>query len=244
MLQQSPKLKQHFVNQQNAVDAEKLRELQKCHLFNEKTFYPAFIKDMLAAKKEIVIHSPFVTKFRSEFFKKTLAEIRKRNIAVFIFTRPLEEQDYFMRSEIACALNDYKELGVCVIHTQGYIHEKFAIIDREILWEGSLNILSQRESREIMRRISDGTAVEQVMSYLGLDKKLAEGYKFQYEWLYNNLVESSKRSIGLKNGANFIRVVASVLVWLFVVLTKMTIVILKGVRIVFGFVGFLYKKKY
>ena len=122
MLTQTPALRQHFINNQNAIDAEKLHELQKCHLFNEKTFYHAFVKDMLAAKKEIIIYSPFVTKFRSEFFKSTLLELRRRNIPVFIFTRPLEEHDYLMRSEIKCALKDYEELGVCIVYTSGLIH--------------------------------------------------------------------------------------------------------------------------
>ncbi|MDO8513091.1 MAG: hypothetical protein Q7S37_01170 [bacterium] len=185
-------------NLQNEIDAKNLHELQKLDLFNEKTFYRAFIRDILEAKKEIVIYSPFVTKFRSEFFRKTLETLKRRNIALFIFTRPLEEHEYLMRAEIKCALKDYEEMGACIFYLQGSIHEKVAIIDRAILWEGSLNILSQRESKEMMKRMANEDMAMQVMSYLGLNEKLAEGYKFQYERLYRSLVENSRFNFKVK----------------------------------------------
>ena len=195
MSMQSPAYKKYLINRQNAIDADKLHELQKPNLFNAKTFYRAFVQDMLEADKEIVIYSPFVTKFRSEFFSDTLQKLKRRNIVVFIFTRPIEEHEYLMRTEIKCALQDYEELGAYIIHLPGFIHEKIAIIDRTILWEGSLNILSQRESREMMRRTQDEDAAKQVMAYLELNQQLAAGYKFQYERLYRSLVENSKPSL-------------------------------------------------
>jgi phosphatidylserine/phosphatidylglycerophosphate/cardiolipin synthase-like enzyme len=202
---QSPAYKNHLRNLQNEADANKLHKLQKLDLYNEQTFYKAFVKDMLGAKKEIVIYCPFISKYRSEFFRKTFEALKKRNIAIFIFTRPLEEQEYLMRTEIKCALKDYEELGACIIHLPGFVHSKVAIIDREIFWEGSLNILSQRESKEIMRRIADEDSAKQIMSYLELNKELAEGYKFQYERLYRSLVENSKNKWLLYAGLKAIK---------------------------------------
>jgi hypothetical protein len=34
-------------------------------LYNEETFYRAFTRDVLAAKKEVIIYSPFVSKYRN-----------------------------------------------------------------------------------------------------------------------------------------------------------------------------------
>jgi len=130
---QSPAYRNHLRNLQNEADAQKLHELQKFDLYNEKTFYKTFVRDMLEAKKEIIIYCPFISKYRSEFFNRTMRALRRRNIAVFIFTRPLEEQDYLMRAEIKCALKDYEELGASIIYSPGFIHAKIAIIDREIL---------------------------------------------------------------------------------------------------------------
>jgi phosphatidylserine/phosphatidylglycerophosphate/cardiolipin synthase-like enzyme len=241
MIQQSPALRQHLVNIQNEIDAKKLRELQKGNLFNEKTFYHTFVKDMLAAKKEIIIYSPFVSKFRSEFFRRTLIELRKRNVPVFIFTRPLEDHDYLMRAEITCALKDYEESGAQITYLPGYVHEKLAIIDREILWEGSLNILSQRESREMMRRILDEISTEETMSYLGLDKKLAEAYKFQYERLYRNLAKNLTYDFKQQIRIFFTDVVIPIVVWCFTAILKVFVFLMKGIKIIFDLISFLYE---
>ncbi len=188
----SPAYRNHLRNLQNEADAEKFHKLQRLNLFNEKTFYREFVRDLLNAKKEIIIYSPFVTKFRSEFFSKIFKVLQRKNVCVFIFTRPLEEHDYLMQTEIKLALKEYEESGASIIYLPKFIHAKVAVIDRGILWEGSLNILSQRESKEIMRRMADEDMAMQVMTHLGLNEELAEGYKYQYERLCRNLIANSK----------------------------------------------------
>lgn len=62
--------------------------------YNEKTFYRFFINDALEAKKEVIIYSPFVSKYRADFLKRTIEKLRERNIEIFIFTRPIEIATY------------------------------------------------------------------------------------------------------------------------------------------------------
>ncbi|OQB06307.1 MAG: hypothetical protein BWY19_00298 [bacterium ADurb.Bin212] len=190
----SPTLKRHFENRQNEIDAEKYRESRKLDLYDEKSFYKSFSRDLLLAEKEVIIYSPFISKYRSEYFSRIFKQLKYRNIAVFIFTRSIEDHELIVRSEIKAALKDYEELGACIIPLPGLVHAKTAVIDRKILWDGSLNILSQRESREMMRRSEDEDMAKQVMDHLGLNKKLAEGYKYQYERLYRSLVDRKKFS--------------------------------------------------
>ncbi|HEY1074274.1 MAG TPA: phospholipase D-like domain-containing protein, partial [Patescibacteria group bacterium] len=123
-------------------------------LYNQTSFYSALANDMLKAKEEIIIYSPFVSKHRTDTFLRLLDKLKDTNINVFIFTRPLREYAPGQRSEITEILGQYEETGATIYYLSGYIHEKVAIIDREILWEGSLNILSQRSCREMMRRIT------------------------------------------------------------------------------------------
>ena len=49
------------------------------------------------------------------------------------------------------AIQTFETLGIQVYVTRNEHHHKLAILDRQILWEGSLNILSQTKSREIMQ---------------------------------------------------------------------------------------------
>ena len=61
-------------------------------------------------------------------------------------------------------------MGVHVIITSGNHHRKLAILDRKVLWEGSLNILSQSYSREVMRRIVSTDQAEEMFRFIKLGK--------------------------------------------------------------------------
>ncbi|MDO8513378.1 MAG: phospholipase D-like domain-containing protein [bacterium] len=235
---QTPSFKNYLKRRQAIIDTEtkQQEEPKALALFNEKTFYRSFLKDMIEAEKEVIIYSPFISKFRSDFFRDTFKKLRRRNIDVFIFTRPLDEHEYFMRSEIKSALSDYEEMGACIFYLPGSIHEKVAIIDREILWEGSLNILSQRTSRELMRRTSDEESAKQVMAHLGLNKNLVEGYKDKYERMYRSLVANAKDD-RMKKARLFVTgVLLPILTWWLFFNFKVMIVALKGVKLIISFI--------
>lgn len=149
-------------------------------LYNETTFYSALAKDMLQAKREVIIYSPFVSAYRVEMFCRLLSKLSDTDVKVYIFTRAIDEYTPSQRYETAEILAQYEEAGAVVHYLRGYIHEKVAIIDREILWEGSLNILSQRSSREMMRRIADKNSAEQVIRHLRLESTLSEGRRAKH----------------------------------------------------------------
>lgn len=142
--------------------------------------------------------------------------MRERNIEIFIFTRPVEISTYdtIIQDQIQIALDRYEELGVNVYYLPGYIHEKVAIIDRKILWEGSLNILSQKASREMMRRTESEDSAMEVVKYLGLNKKLAKGYKLRYEKLCQGLINHSKQYNKQKLKIFLLGLVIPVIIWL------------------------------
>lgn len=165
------------------------------NLYNEMTFYPALISDMLKAKSEIVIYSPFVSHYRSDTFNRIMHKCKDGDVSIFIFTRSLDEYDPIQRRCAAAVLSRYEEMGACVYYLNGAIHQKVAIIDREILWEGSLNILSQRASREMMRRITAEGSAKEVMSYLKLTSLLADGYRAKYQRLANGDQRNRKITI-------------------------------------------------
>ncbi|MCL5411918.1 MAG: phospholipase D-like domain-containing protein [Patescibacteria group bacterium] len=125
-------------------------------LHDETTFYQAFIKDLKNCRKEIIIESPFISCRRMAALEPIFKALIKRKIKIYIVTRHPGEQDNLMKEQAEAKIYDFEMIGVHVIISPGYHHRKLAILDRKILWEGSLNILSQSTSREIMRRI-DGT---------------------------------------------------------------------------------------
>jgi hypothetical protein len=60
-------------------------------------------------------------------------------------------------------------MGVHVLFTGGH-HRKLVVVDRRVLYEGSLNVLSQNNSSEIMRRIESARLAWQTIGFVGLDK--------------------------------------------------------------------------
>jgi hypothetical protein len=75
-----------------------------------------------------------------------------------------------MQQQAEGAIHYFETIGIQVFVSQNNHHRKLAIIDRQILWEGSLNILSQNNSREIMRRINSDYHAQDMFNFLELGK--------------------------------------------------------------------------
>lgn len=139
-------------------------------LFDETTFYKQFISDLLRSTSEVVIESPFITTERMKVLLPIFRILLKKNVKIYIFTRdPKEHSDgYELQSE--AAIQTCEAMGIQVFVCLGYHHRKLAILDRSVLWEGSLNILSQMKSREIMRRIDDSSSAREMFRFLQFQK--------------------------------------------------------------------------
>jgi len=68
------------------------------------------------------------------------------------------------------AVEQLEKIGANVVQRKG-MHQKIAIMDDKITWEGSLNILSHRDTQDQMRRIDGAHAVQEIVRNLELDKK-------------------------------------------------------------------------
>jgi phosphatidylserine/phosphatidylglycerophosphate/cardiolipin synthase-like enzyme len=140
--------------------------LPSSQLYSEQTFYRQFISDLKSAKKRVIIESPYITVSRMEKIKTILLNLLNRNIKLTIVTRDPSEHDDIIRYQATEEILSCKEMGVNIVLEKGNHHRKLAIIDNNILWEGSLNVLSQNNSKEIMRRIEGNSSVDQMLHFL------------------------------------------------------------------------------
>ncbi|HEU5187283.1 MAG TPA: phospholipase D-like domain-containing protein [Candidatus Saccharimonadales bacterium] len=147
------------------------QDLTTSQLFNEKTFYQKFLKDITYCRSELVIESPFITTRRLSSLLPTLERLVRRGVKVTINTRPPMEHEDYLRSEAEAALSVLNRAGVTILLTGGH-HRKVAIIDRTVLWEGSLNILSYNQSCEIMRRISSPKIAQDMIRFIGIERHI------------------------------------------------------------------------
>lgn len=142
------------------------------------SFWNAFIHDLEHARGRVLIQSPFISNRRMSALYRVLKNLNTKNVTVCAFmqeprnwhsrwsrlddsTRERFEEIEFLRKELIC-------MGVHVT-LRPEIHEKIAVIDDSILWEGSLNILSHTNSSERMRRIRDREEVSGAINQHDLD---------------------------------------------------------------------------
>lgn len=137
-------------------------------LYNEDTFYKAFIQDIKKTKSELIIESAYMTTRRIHYLLPYLQNLKNNRIRVVVNTRDPEEHNQYLAEEARRCLSLLLEIGVQVIFSES-LHRKMAIVDRSILWEGSLNILSQNDSQEIMRRLKSTHQSWQMVRFAGLD---------------------------------------------------------------------------
>lgn len=136
-------------------------------LYDQNTFYKAFEHDLKCCKRELIIESPFITTRRINASLPLFARLRKRGVNIVINTRNPAEHDGDYYYQALDAIAAMQNLGVTVLYTVGH-HRKLAIIDRQMFYEGSLNILSYSDSCEIMRRIVSSTETEILIKFIGI----------------------------------------------------------------------------
>lgn len=133
--------------------------LTSSKLYDQTTFYKAFLRDLRNAKSRVIIESPFITEKRMKLLFPALRLLRHKGVRIIVNTKPLEEHTFPYQNQAIQAIGVMQDLGIEVLRTVGH-HRKLAIIDNDILWEGSLNILSQNDSCELMRRICSNEDVK------------------------------------------------------------------------------------
>lgn len=140
-------------------------------LYDERSFYNAFTRDIKKAVSSVIIESPYLTEKRAWYFAKIFKKLTKNGVRVRINTRNPRHHDKLLEIQAWKAIRVLRAHGVKVCFFDDMRHRKLAIIDGRILWEGSLNILSQALSREIMRRTASPELARQMASFTKINNR-------------------------------------------------------------------------
>jgi superfamily II DNA or RNA helicase len=140
-------------------------------IYNQESFSSVFTKDLQEAQKEILIVSPFLTKSRVNQMKPLLLSSLANGASTIILTRPTDSFSDSTRPKIIDLVTELNSSGLTVIHKDG-IHQKFSIIDRRIVWYGSINLLSYGKSEETMMRFENREIAEEL--FLDIEKELPD----------------------------------------------------------------------
>jgi len=131
-------------------------------IFDNSSFLSVFNNDILAATREILIVSPFVTRRRTVQMLQHLEIAVRSGIRVVVITRPAE--DYRETDQIALqgTMAILHDAGIHMIFRQN-IHQKFAVTDQRIVWYGSINLLSFGSAEESIMRLESPSIANELM---------------------------------------------------------------------------------
>lgn len=133
-------------------------------IFDSTQVHEAFEKDILAANQEIVISSPGLNKQRLEWLIDLLPTLYRRNIRVTVLTLSADSYPEERKDTAQQLIQRLKQADVWV-EANDQIHEHFAVIDKNIVWYGSGNLLSRlREEEDMLRLTNSGIARELLQS--------------------------------------------------------------------------------
>lgn len=144
-------------------------QTSKYILTDEKSFYYRFEEDLFEAKREVIIESPFITIPKMKHLKPIFQSLVDRKVGVFVITRHPSEHNSIMAEQSEVGIQFFEKIGAQVLLCKDH-HRKIAMIDRQIVWKGSLNILSHRNSREFMEREFDAQKAKDLFTFLKYDQ--------------------------------------------------------------------------
>lgn len=149
------------------------------NVHTELTFWRAFFADLSDARCRVLLHSGFLSPHRIRLLEPVFRRLIKAKVTICVFVQEPRcmSKKAKMRTESDIAEIQYfmsciemlTSLGVHVT-TRPKEHEKLAIIDDQILWEGSLNPLSHLDTKERMRRFSNRTEAMEAIKLHKMDK--------------------------------------------------------------------------
>jgi hypothetical protein len=108
--------------------------------FDENSFEKPFENDLKKAKKSIIIFSAFCTEKRTAFWGDILRQKKEQGVKIRVVTRGPVNQGP-LKDTATLAIKSLIKLKINV-DLRKDIHHKMVFIDDDIVWNGSLNVLS------------------------------------------------------------------------------------------------------
>ncbi|PIE70177.1 MAG: hypothetical protein CSA22_09405 [Deltaproteobacteria bacterium] len=135
-------------------------------IFDKESFLPVFTQDLVTAKKEILIVSPFVRKMRTTQMLTYLGAARRKQIRVAVITRPLSDFNLNETPPVRAIHKMISDQDIPLTFKPN-IHQKFAVIDQKTVWYGSFNLMSFGSAKESIMRIKSTPITAALIKQLG-----------------------------------------------------------------------------
>ena len=146
-------------------------------IYDNESYGAIYEKDLLEANKNIIISSPGINEKK---VKRIIALIRERQesgVCVTVITLKAESYPENRVEKTRQLIKQLLDVGIKVSQVP-VIHEHYAIVDGEIVWYGSMNLLSgEKEDDNLMRVVSKEIAQELMEITFRINVQEVDGYE-------------------------------------------------------------------
>lgn len=132
-------------------------------IFGEQEIRERFEQDVRTVQKELVIASPGLNRERVVWLLDLLPAMYERNVRVSVYTLAAEQYPETQQETAASLIQMLKDQGIWAAELP-QLHEHFAVIDRQIVWYGSANLLSRPREEDDMIRLLDSEVSEMLLT--------------------------------------------------------------------------------
>ena len=131
-------------------------------IFGIDTYEKVYERDLLEANKEVIISSPGLNQAKVNAFVRLIMQRQENGVKITVVTLNPEGYPEEKIEDTKALVQLLENCGIKV-RLQDYMHEHFAIIDDEIVWYGSMNLLSRAKVDDNLMRVKSKDAAQELL---------------------------------------------------------------------------------
>ena len=131
-------------------------------IFDSKTYRETYEADLISANSEIVISSPGISRQKAKQFTSIMKNRQESGVKVVVLTLSPDVFTGDAVERVRGVLSLLKQSGI-VVRCSSECSERFAVIDHELCWYGSMNLLSREKEDDNLIRIKSKPIAEELL---------------------------------------------------------------------------------
>ncbi|MBO5876563.1 MAG: DEAD/DEAH box helicase family protein [Bacteroidales bacterium] len=133
-------------------------------IFDSQSYFDIFEKDVISAAGSVVISSPSFSFKKVNWLCAESECLQIKGVSVVVLTLDPEDYPEDGRDQHKSHIEHLISAGVNVITCHKY-RERFAIIDKSLVWYGSMTLLSNEKEDDSLMRINNPVIAEELLEF-------------------------------------------------------------------------------
>ena len=131
-------------------------------IFGADTYEEVYERDLREANKEIIISSPGINRAKVNAFLSLIKQRQEDGVKITVMTLNPEGYPEEKIEDTKVLIEILENCGINV-RLRDHMHEHFAIIDDEIVWYGSMNLLSRAKVEDNLIRVKSTDVAQELL---------------------------------------------------------------------------------